>query len=175
MQSLSTAPHFSLSRLFFFLAGCQWCYTLMFPNLPLRCVYAEHTVHIASFLCGNVPVWFHTRMSNPPSKSSLSEDNSLSTSVSPVPRSSTCLVYQRGVLVRLPAIIGYDVVSSRSPPQVPRLDKLRYISDIYNPSTSRSQCYLVTVLIVMAPLEQSDRGIGNSDSLGSLRPQWVVT
>jgi hypothetical protein len=34
---------------------------------------------------GNAPVWFHTRVSSPPSKSSSSEDNSSSTSVSPGP------------------------------------------------------------------------------------------
>src|SRR6266566_10455 len=50
-------------------------------------MYAKHTAHIPSFLCA--PVWFHTRMSSPLSKSSSSEDNSLSTSVSPGPSNAS--------------------------------------------------------------------------------------
>lgn len=38
---------------------------------------------------GNAPVWFHTRVSSPPSKSSSSEDNSSSTSVSPGPSNAS--------------------------------------------------------------------------------------
>jgi hypothetical protein len=38
---------------------------------------------------GNAPVWFHTRVSSPPSKSSSSEDSSSSTSVSPGPSNAS--------------------------------------------------------------------------------------
>jgi hypothetical protein len=38
---------------------------------------------------GNAPVWFHTRVSSPPSKSSSSDDNSSSTSVSPGPSNAS--------------------------------------------------------------------------------------
>ena len=38
---------------------------------------------------GNAPVWFHTRVSSPPSKSSSSEDKSSSTSVSPGPSNAS--------------------------------------------------------------------------------------
>lgn len=48
-------------------------------------MYAKHTI------CA--PVWSHTRMSSPLSRSSSSEDNSLSTSVSPV----RDILAQRGV------------------------------------------------------------------------------
>ena len=41
---------------------------------------------------GNAPVWFHTRVSSPPSKSSSSEDNSSSTSVSPGPSNASGLI-----------------------------------------------------------------------------------
>jgi len=40
---------------------------------------------------GNEPVWFHTRVSSPPSKSSSSEENASSTSVSPAPSSGIVL------------------------------------------------------------------------------------
>lgn len=40
---------------------------------------------------GNEPVWFHTRVSSPPSKSSSSEENVSSTSVSPSPSSGIVL------------------------------------------------------------------------------------
>lgn len=41
---------------------------------------------------GNAPVWFHTRVSSPPSKSSSSEDSSSSTSVSPGPSNASGLI-----------------------------------------------------------------------------------
>lgn len=40
---------------------------------------------------GNEPVWFHTRVSSPPSKSSSSEEYASSTSVSPAPSSGIVL------------------------------------------------------------------------------------
>ena len=46
----------------------------------------------------------------------------------------------------------FNLGQSRSPPQTPRLDKLRYISGIYESVTSSSQYYLVTIHVVMAPL-----------------------
>ena len=41
---------------------------------------------------GNAPVWFHTRVSSPPSKSSSSEEISSSTSVSPGPSNGSVFI-----------------------------------------------------------------------------------
>jgi hypothetical protein len=46
---------------------------------------------------GNAPVWFHTRVSSPPSKSSSSEDNSSSMSVSPGPSNVRGFIFPEAV------------------------------------------------------------------------------